>query len=85
MAGKEGLQQENKGAVEQYKGLNKLTRNIALGVAGGAAVVGAGFLVMPALLWAGGDQVQIKAIDKYQNWRKEKKANKLAKSGKIYP
>jgi hypothetical protein len=84
MANKESLQQDT-GVLEKYKGFNKKTRNIALAVAGGAAVAGAGFLIMPSLLWAGGDQVQISGIDKYKNWKKERKAKKLAKSGNIYP
>lgn len=76
--------QGDKGLLEKYKGLNKLTRNGALAVAAGSVFVGgpAAFLVAPALLWAAGDQAQIMLIDKFQK-RNERKSN-LPKSGNIY-
>lgn len=58
------------GALNTYKEFNRTTRNIALGV----AVVGAfaaPALISPALLWAASDQVQIAAIDRWQNRKKE--------------
>ena len=57
---------ERGGALNAYKEFNRSTRNIALGV----AVVGAftaPAIVAPALLWAASDEVQIVAINSWQN------------------
>jgi hypothetical protein len=66
MAGKE---QGHGGFVEGYKKLNEATRNILIGIAVVSAAVGAEALAALTLVLAGGDQVQIAAIDRFQKWR----------------
>ena len=83
MAGKESLQQEKRGFTETYKGFNKLTRNGALVVAGGAAVLGFGAVAVAALGIAGVDHAQIKGIEALQKRRQDKEVKKIAKSGTI--
>jgi hypothetical protein len=70
MAGKEQGPGQG-GIVEGYKKLNEVTRNIAIGVAVVAAVVGAEALAAVALLSAGVDQAQISVIDRLRNWGKK--------------
>ncbi|HUQ85715.1 MAG TPA: hypothetical protein VM077_05290 [Candidatus Limnocylindrales bacterium] len=82
MAGKETGHQ-NTGVVEQYKGFNKLTRNIGAGVFVGALALGAAGVASVAALSVMVDQGQIKVIDKYQNWRSERNSKKLAQSATI--
>lgn len=68
-------QQEAKGPVEWYKNFNKITRNLALGIAAGGAFIGAALVTTVALASAAFDQGQIWLIEKYQKWRnKGKKA-----------
>ena len=67
MVGKEGM---IGGGLEKFKNFSETSRNVAVGV----AVVGAFVappLVIPALLWAGTDQLQIMGTEYIQNWRKK--------------
>jgi hypothetical protein len=81
MARSESQPGQNGGIVETAKTINKVTRNTALGVAGGAALLGVEALVVGGLLWAAGDQVQISLIDRFQAWRKRRKEAKMENRG----
>jgi hypothetical protein len=66
-----GKEVENRGMIEKYKGFNKLTRNISLGIGGGALLLGSGGVAAVALGAAAFDQGQIVLIEKWQKRKKE--------------
>lgn len=66
---------QNEGLVDKYKNFNKLTRNIGLGVLGGALLFGASGIATIAALSVVVDQAQIVIIDKYKKWRNKSSYN----------